>query len=383
MNELKVSDYLQDFNKYINRGKCKSCSTLVSWTRERVASHKRSNCTNVSAEERNFFAKRKTVEVSVNGKINELTNPAEKKFQPSKEVVDAAVGKFFYRSGISLDIADSTAWKSLITCLNPSYAQQVPSESSLSNRLLDKQYDEARADLDEILSESKNLTITSDGWTNSKGDGIVNFMIKVPGRPSLFYKSVDTSGTNQTSETIANEICDVIQNIGEEKIDAVITENVPMLQEAWKIIEEQFPCIMVYGCAAHALNLLIKDIVKIPENSKTISDASKIIQFVTNHDSVNEMFEESRSVAGVTTKLSSPGSTRWYSDYTSGKSLLDSKVAVKCLANENSEKLENILPKTESAEVTNLMKSDEFWCRLESLVEDLKFPSEVIGEFLK
>lgn len=381
MNEIKVADYLEDFNKIINRGKCKSCSTMVSWTRERVASHKRSNCTSISAEERSYFAKRRLAEVSTNDKSNDSTQPAEKQIQSSKEEIDAAIGNFFYRSGIPFSIADSAAWKSLISCVNPSYAQQVPTAKSLSNQLLDKQYNEARGGIDDILSESKNLTLTCDGWTNIEGDGLVHFMIKAPGRQSFLYKSINTSGIVYTSVTIANEICYMMQNVGEDKIDAVVTDNTPVMQAAWKIINERCPWVSAYGCAVQGLNLLIKDIVEIPENLQTVSDASKIIQFVTNHHLVCAMFEEKRKDAGVTTKLVT-SVPQWHTEYTSAKSLIDAKVALKCLANDSSGKLQNIQPKPESTKAMSLIKSDKFWSRLESLVEDLEFPSEVIGECL-
>ena len=53
MNDIKVSDYQEEFNRIKNREECESCLTLLSWIRERLASHKRSNCTSISAEDKN------------------------------------------------------------------------------------------------------------------------------------------------------------------------------------------------------------------------------------------------------------------------------------------------------------------------------------------
>jgi hypothetical protein len=61
LDNFDVSQYLKDLNTDEKRGICITCSKQVNWNRERVASHKRANCPNVSEEERLFFAQRKVV----------------------------------------------------------------------------------------------------------------------------------------------------------------------------------------------------------------------------------------------------------------------------------------------------------------------------------
>ena len=57
-----ISDYLENFEKVTKKGKYKSCSASVPWSRERVASHKRSTCTNATAEEKYRVSKKKFFE---------------------------------------------------------------------------------------------------------------------------------------------------------------------------------------------------------------------------------------------------------------------------------------------------------------------------------
>ena len=44
-NKFLISDYLENYDKVKQRGKCKSCSLSVQWTQQRLASHKRATCT--------------------------------------------------------------------------------------------------------------------------------------------------------------------------------------------------------------------------------------------------------------------------------------------------------------------------------------------------
>jgi hypothetical protein len=55
MFEFKVSDYLEERNRSL--GKCKVCGKNVSWSRDRVAAHKRNNCDETNDQTKRKFAK--------------------------------------------------------------------------------------------------------------------------------------------------------------------------------------------------------------------------------------------------------------------------------------------------------------------------------------
>lgn len=48
-------EYLKDFEMQNRKGKCRSCEQEVVWKKEKLAAHKLSSCSNVSAEEKAFF----------------------------------------------------------------------------------------------------------------------------------------------------------------------------------------------------------------------------------------------------------------------------------------------------------------------------------------
>ena len=49
-NNIVISEYLENFDKLNGKGKCKSCSKYVTWSRERLAAHKRASCTDPSIQ---------------------------------------------------------------------------------------------------------------------------------------------------------------------------------------------------------------------------------------------------------------------------------------------------------------------------------------------
>ena len=137
----------------------------------------------------------------------------------------------------------------------------------------------------------------SDGWTNIRGNHIVNFCIKAPDQKAFFYTSINISGIIYSSSAIAAAILQVIEKIGSQKLTSFISDNAPVMKSAWRIIEEKYPHI----------------------------SAEKIINYVKNHHIVKTKFNEKRIAAKISFSLSMPVSTRWFSYYKSMSSLQLSK----------------------------------------------------------
>ena len=152
------------------------------------------------------------------------------------------------------------------------------------------------------------------------------------------------------------------------------------MKAAWRLVRLEFPLIAVYGCSAHALNLLIKDILDTPENVKTMKNSEKVIKFITNHHIVKAKYEEKRKVAKIPHTLSMPVQTRWYSQFISMDNLLASKYLLIQLVDEQNDILKEISPKATSNAVLKLIKSNDFWDELAVSTKMIEFPSNVIGK---
>ena len=100
--------------------------------------------------------------------------------------IDTKLANFFYRRGISFRLVESEAFKDFFKSLNPSYVSVIPNAKALSGSLLDKQYTKCSTSINEILNSETNLTLMSDGWTNIRGDHIVNLCIKAPDQKPFF-----------------------------------------------------------------------------------------------------------------------------------------------------------------------------------------------------
>jgi hypothetical protein len=99
----------------------------------------------------------------------------------------------------------------------------------------------------------------------------------------VFVKSVDASGIVKDAEMLCNLFCEVIEWVGHENVVHVVTDNAANYVAAGRKIHEKYDSIFWSPCAAHCLNLLLKDISSMPHVAELASKASKVTVFVYNH----------------------------------------------------------------------------------------------------
>lgn len=377
---IEISEYLEQYVKATKRGTCRACGKGVQWCLAKLRSHKRSSCPGATVAEKELFRlQNSSVSLNVSsGSTDDATTSAGELTAEKKALIDTKITKLFCRTGMSFRIADSAAFRDVIQELNPSYAKQLPKSRTISGVLLDEVYNKSFKQLTDILNDSNELTLISDGWTNLRGEHIVNFLIKAPSQPSMFLKSIDTSGISQTAENIAEAIISVIEEVGSGKFVALVMDNANVVKAAGRKVEEKFPNISSYGCAAHCLNLLVKDILE--THASILSEVSKVIKMINNHHRARALFDAARKTDNTARKLMVAVNTRWFSHYQSLKSVQDSKYVLIKLCDENTDELKQITPT--AAAVITCIKTASFWARLAKAVKAIEFPVEIIGEFL-
>ena len=93
---------------------------------------------------------------------------------------------------------------------------------------------------------------------------------------------------NHTGEYLANMLLDVIEKIGPTKVLAVVTGNTSAMIKARGIINEKCPHITVYSCAAHNLNSLISDILKLNTFKLVTKNAIEIVKQIKSSHALRE-----------------------------------------------------------------------------------------------
>nr|XP_043611787.1 uncharacterized protein LOC122583450 [Erigeron canadensis] len=151
------------------------------------------------------------------------------------------------------------------------------------------------------------------------------------------------------------EYCDIVEIVGSKNIVHLVTDNAANHKAAGRLLSEKYPLISWSPCAAHCINLIMKDVSEIPEVANLIQLASRITVFMYNHKwPLNWL----RKRPGWT-EIIRPGATRFGTSFIALKSLCDHKSDLQALVTSNDFKKMLKMPKAKDVRQTIL--EDKFW----------------------
>ncbi|KAK7293059.1 hypothetical protein RJT34_15920 [Clitoria ternatea] len=118
---------------------------------------------------------------------------------------------------------------------------------------------------------------------NQSSEGtLINFLVYCPTGIS-FIKSIDASDVVKDAQTLCDMFAEVIEWVGPANVVHIVTDNAANYVAAGRLIHEKYETIFWSPCAAHCLNLLLKDIGSMPHVAELAGKASKVTIFVYNH----------------------------------------------------------------------------------------------------
>ena len=146
------------------------------------------------------------------------------------------------------------------------------------------------------MGEAEYFSVASDGWGKTrKSTKFINFCIHTAKFGTTFHKAVDIKEDPRyielnctcTAQYTANLMIAAIKEIGASKVVGVVTDNAE--KGSWPIIEAAFPHLTCYGCAAHTLNLMLKDWGNDDWCKDVIKVARDLVTWINNHAHVVDL----------------------------------------------------------------------------------------------
>ncbi|XP_057723873.1 uncharacterized protein LOC130939816 [Arachis stenosperma] len=149
-----------------------------------------------------------------------------------------------------------------------------PSYDSLRVNLLADLKRECQMVVDSYRSAWKETgcTLMADGWTDQRQRTLMNFLVYCS-KGLCFVKSVDASSIVKNASSLCDLFSEVIEWIGPDNVIHVVTDNAANYVAAGRLINKKFENIHWSPCAAHCLNLILKDISSMPHISSLATRA--------------------------------------------------------------------------------------------------------------
>lgn len=184
----------------------------------------------------------------------------------------------------------------------------------IGGQLLDITYEKNEIDLKEKL-QSKSLILMIDGWSNVRNDPILAISLhkgtkgtkSTKDTKSFLFNAYDSGSGKKTAKKCSEVVEAAIKQCEEKydaKIFAVVTDNENKMSKMWQILKEKQSKLIAYGCSAHLLNLVEKDVTP-----QTI--LHKIIKIQKYFRNVHQAHGWLKEKDGLMPQI--PNETRWNS----------------------------------------------------------------------
>ncbi|XP_066345436.1 uncharacterized protein [Miscanthus floridulus] len=232
------------------------------------------------------------------------------------------IARWAYNHAIPFNACDNDEFKQMCEAIGQfGPGIEPPTMFDLRGRLLEEEYARTNSLLQEREAEKmKNgCSIMTDAWSDKKRS-IMNLCTNCADRTS-FISSKEMSDVSHTSEVIFELVDKAIEDIGEDDVVQVVTDNASNNMGAKKLLHEKRPHIFWTSCAAHTINLMLQGIGNIPRFKKVVDQAKAFTIFVYGHTRTLECmryFTEGREIVR-------PGVTRFASNFLTLESIQEKK----------------------------------------------------------
>lgn len=240
----------------------------------------------------------------------------------SNEKLNTLLARAIYASSTPLSIVENHYFKNFMQQARPAF--KLPSRYQLSVSLLEKEFKLVQGKVKRKIADAETMSILTDGWTDINGVSLINIIFCTPS--PVFYRIIDSGTETHTGEYISKVLAECIEEVGSDKVDALISDNARNMKSAWQHLKEKYPHLITFGCLAHGLNLLIKDLFKIPSFARCSTISKDIIKIFRNKQLPKQILQKIQlSEVGKEVSLTTSVETRWGSVILSLKSLLKNR----------------------------------------------------------
>ncbi|XP_034695709.1 uncharacterized protein LOC117921866 [Vitis riparia] len=224
------------------------------------------------------------------GKMNQTTiNDAYKK--EARERACMLITRWMYEAAIPFNAVTYPSFQPMIEAIDQ-YGVSMKGPTFHEVRVTNLKKELALTkDLmkDHMVEWGKNgCSIMSDGWTDRKERTLVNFLVNCS-KGTMFMQSIDASSMIKTREKMFELLDKWVEQVGEENVIQVKTDNHSSYVMAGRLLELKRPHLYWTPCAAHCLDLMLEAIGKLPNIKRTLERAISLNGYIYNRSGLLNM----------------------------------------------------------------------------------------------
>ena len=196
----------------------------------------------------------------------------------SREKIWEQLCRFIVATNSSFSLVENEEFVKFVRLLKPGFV--LPKRKQDAGALLDEVSEKELAAVKDN-SSGKFGTVALDGWTSASAEPVLGVSVSFDNTTYLM-DTIDTSGAAHTAAYVSEVCLAAVSKVEESlniKVAAYVTDNASNMKAARDIVETKRPEILCYGCQAHQLNLLSKDLYKDAPKEKIIDEVIGVLKW--------------------------------------------------------------------------------------------------------
>ena len=267
------SDFTEINRDGSQRAQCNLCEEDVAPLVARMKNHVDNHC-----------KRRMPEEVTPAKKMKQTTLGLVSTGPNKQHAINLQLTRYLIATNTAFIASENAQLRKLFDILRPGTA--IPDRKTIAGPLLEEVFDEEKK---KTVNKVKSLkaTLALDGWSNVTNDPIVGISFIASGE-SYLVNTIDISGESHTSEYFLSLLADQVSECETDwgiKITSVVTDNAANVAGMRTAFNAKG--VHTYGCQAHILNLLAKDIALSKNNKAVNAKITSIIKFLRNTHSAS------------------------------------------------------------------------------------------------
>ena len=203
-----------------------------------------------------------------------------------KQRLNELAAKWIFHTGQPLLIFEDESFLRFLHALNPSY--KPPSRKVITEDILPSLYSRLHDHLqDDVIDKAEYLNITHDASDDTALRRQLNISIVLPSGRSIFWRNIDTGSERHTAENLGVHIIREARAISRgncSRINSFVSDTCSTARATTRVVlqDEGLKHCFQVDCDSHGLQLLFKDVLKIPGLKGPFLDIIKSITYFKN-----------------------------------------------------------------------------------------------------
>ncbi|XP_059635475.1 uncharacterized protein LOC132277655 [Cornus florida] len=208
----------------------------------------------------------------------------------------------------------------------------------------------------------------SDIWSDMKQRAFINIIAYSPGG-AVFMNSFEISKDKKTGVYLKDIMSSVIEDIGPNHVVQSITDNASNFESAGDMFMGKYPRMYKTRCAAHGIQLLLKDIYSEVLWIHDIIDYAKlIVTYLYKHTIILSLMREHTNHK----ELKHPCATRFASNFLIVQSILEVEDGLRLLVASSEWRGLDYNKRGIGLKVASIIQSVEFWSKGKEVIQTLE-----------